>query len=247
MTLSRAGTLADSLSEQAIKAVIGGYINGTDIKYMRQLIDEASLAALDLTDARVLSGGLSYYESYRSTANAIGSHAFYGLKKLVAINLPQKITSISDNAFARSGLREATIPEMVTTVGGDAFAYCENLSRVTVGPKVKTMGQGVFYSSPVKHAYVYPTTPPSISMYLFSSKPVIHVYAKALAAYQKSKWAEFGTLVGDLDDYTPVETVRSEVAQPAEDVPVYDLMGRRVTRLQPGTIYIRKGKKFMAK
>ena len=247
VTLSRAGTLADSLSEQAIKAVIGGYINGTDIKYMRQLINEGSLAALDLTDVRVLSGGLSYYESYRSTANAIGSHAFYGLKKLVAINLPQKITSISDNAFARSGLWEVTIPEIVTTVGGDAFAYCENLSRVTVGPKVKTMGQGVFYSSPVKHAYVYPTTPPSISLYLFSSKPVIHVYAKALAAYQKSKWAEFGTLVGDLDDYTPVETVNRDVLQSAEDAPVYDLMGRRVTRLQPGTIYIRKGKKFMAK
>ena len=81
----------------------------------------------------------------------------------------------------------------------------------------------------------------------FSSKPVIHVYAKALAAYQKSKWAEFGTLVGDLDDYTPVETVNRDVLQSAEDAPVYDLMGRRVTRLQPGTIYIRKGKKFMAK
>ena len=53
--------------------------------------------------------------------------------------------------------------------------------------------------------------------------------------------------MGDLDDYTPVETVRSEVAQPAEDAPVYDMMGRRVTRLQPGTIYIRKGKKFMTK
>jgi len=25
------------------------------------------------------------------------------------------------------------------------------------------------------------------------------------------------------------------------------MMGRRVTRLQPGTIYIRKGKKFMTK
>ena len=245
VTLSRAGTLADSLSENAIKGIVGGYINGTDIKYMRQLVNDASLAALDLTDARVMSGGVSYYESYRSTANAIGSHAFYGLKKLVAITLPRRITSIGDNAFARSGIREATIPDMVTTVGGDAFAYCESLTRVTVGPKVKTMSQGVFYSSPVKHAYVYPTTPPSIALYLFSSKPVIHVYAKALAAYQKSGWAEFGTLVGDLDDYTPVETVKSDVPQPVEDAPVYDLMGRRVTRLQPGTIYIRKGKKFI--
>ena len=249
--LNTAGTLADSLSAQAIKATIGGVVNGTDFKFMRQLVNEGNLAAIDLSEARVMSGGTAYYESYRSALNTMGDHVFYNCKKLTSVLLPKIITKISSNAFARSGLKEAWIPDAVTSVGGDAFAYCEQLSRVVVGSKVRSMGQGVFYSSPVKEVYVFPTTPPSITAYLFSSNPVIHVYASALAAYQKSKWAEFGTLVGDLDDCEEITSVPSIPydMEPNEekgltDSPVYDLFGRRVTEMQPGTIYIRKGRKI---
>ena len=110
------------------------------------------------------------------------------------------------------------------------------------------MEKGVFYNSKVIDAYVKPMTPPTISSYLFSSKPVIHVYASALAAYKASPWADYGTLVGDLDDHpeiTSVEPVREQASDALLQVPVYDLMGRRVTRLMPATIYIRNGKKFI--
>ena len=108
------------------------------------------------------------------------------------------------------------------------------------------MSQGVFYSSAVKHAYVKPTTPPNVSSYLFSSKPVIHVYASALAAYKASAWAEYGTLVGDLDDYLDIDVIPADEETNAEtDAPVYDLLGRRVQDLQPATLYIRNGQKFI--
>ena len=164
--------------------------------------------------------------------------------------LPKSITRIESNAFARSGLKEIYIPESVTSIGGDAFAYCEQLTRVVIGSKVKTMDQGVFYSSAVKEAYVKALTPPSIALYLFSSKPVIHVYAKSLAAYKASPWAEFGTIVGDLDNYediTPVELPRYDqqmVNGEWSDGKCYDMMGREVNTLLPGNIYIRNGKKI---
>ncbi|MBQ7179722.1 MAG: leucine-rich repeat protein [Bacteroidaceae bacterium] len=248
--LERAGTLKDTLSATAIKATIGGTINGTDIKYMRQLISEGNLCALDLSDAKVSSGGVAYYESYRSSTNAIGNHAFYGLKKLISICLPQSITKIEGNAFARTGIREVRIPDGVTSVGGDAFAYCDQLNTVVVGAKVRTMEQGVFYSSDVKHAYVKASTPPSIAAYLFSSKPVIHVYAKSLAAYKASAWADFGTLVGDLDDYedmTYIEEMPQAIPAGSDPEQFFDLQGRRVSHLRPGSIYIRKGKKVIYK
>ena len=201
--LNKVGQLSDSLSENAIKATIGGIINGTDFKYMRKLISGNNLKSIDLTDATVKSGGVAYYETYKCVANAMSSHVFHGLKKLISIRLPQKLTKIEDNAFSSTGLKEIEIPNTVLSVGGDAFAYCDDLSRVIVGEKVRTMGQGVFYSSKVKDAYVKPMTPPTISSYLFSSNPVIRVHAQALDDYKASPWAEFGTIVGDLVDELP--------------------------------------------
>ena len=247
--LNQAGTLRDSLSAQVVKAQVGGYINGTDIKYLRELISEGGLLALDLSEARILTGGDAYYENYRSTLNAMGSYAFYGCTNLISIQLPQKITSISDHAFTKTNLRELRIPNLVTSVGVESFGDCHQLSTVIVGTAVRSFGQGVFYNSGVRDVYVLRATPPTVGPYLFNSNPVIHVYAKSLSAYQKTDWAKYGTLVGDLDDYqdiitgvAPLPDVEEVAGRPA---PVFDLMGRPVTRLQPRTIYIYKGKKFV--
>lgn len=245
ITLTTAGTLPDSISESAIKAVISGPINGTDIKHMRTLVNDGSLSSIDLSDVQVKSGGLAYYGTTKSVANVINNYSFYNCYNLTNIVLPKSITRIGANAFANSGIKGVVIPDNVVTVNGDAFAYCKSLTTVTVGAKVKTMAQGVFYSSPVKDAYVAPLTPPSVSAYLFSSKPVIHVYAEALAAYKASDWAQYGTIVGDLDNYTSIEQPEQEPDD--KNAPVYDIFGRKATKLIPGAIYIRGGKKFIAK
>ena len=246
--LDRAGTLKEELEPQVIKATIDGPINGTDIKYLRELLDTGNLASLDLTTARTAAGGSAYYESYRTSANAISSHAFHGCAQLISIRLPERTTRIEANAFSNSGLHEAWIPDNVTSVGVDAYGYCPSLTRVVIGPSVRTLSQGVFYSSPVTDAYVLAKTPPAVASYLFSSKPVIHVYASSLEAYKASPWAEFGTIVGDLDDMeqvTPLEAPHADAAATATPAPVYDLFGRRVTHPQPGSVYIRNGRKFV--
>jgi hypothetical protein len=246
--LDRAGTLPDSLSELAIKATVGGSLNGTDFKYMRKLISESNLASIDLSEATIKTGGTAYYESYRTSNNAIGDHVFYQCGKLIAIRLPESITRIQSCAFSNSGLKDIVIPDAVTTVGEDAFAYCKRLVRVVIGEKVRTLSKGAFYDSEVKDVFVKPTTPPATSSYLFSSKPKIHVYKSALSAYKATDWANYGTLVGDLDDYdlTPVQAPRTEQQLAnTPSAPTYDLFGRRVTVLKPNTIYIRNGRKFI--
>jgi hypothetical protein len=252
VVLQRASTLSSNLSEKAIKAVISGNINGTDIKYLRKLITEGNLAAMDLREAKVVSGGVSYYQTYRTSVNSMGTSAFDGFKKLISVLLPNSLTKIEQTAFRNSGLKMIEIPEAVTTIGMDAFAGCGQLSTVIIGSKVRTMEQGVFYSSAVKEVYVKPLTPPSIADYLFSSKPIIHVYSSALSAYQNSAWANFGTIVGDLED---CEIITTPILAPDEethyendsDRAVYNLQGIRVANLKPGTIYMRNGKKFMLK
>ena len=143
----------------------------------------------------------------------------------------------------------------MTTIGGDAFAYCNSLTTVVIGKGVKTMEQGIFYgSSAVKEVYMKAATPPTlngVSDYLFSGKNrTIHVYPDAVEKYTAANWERFGTIVGDLTDeiVDGIETIQnSKFKIQNEEAPIFDLMGRKVTNLQPGNIYIRNGKKFMVK
>ena len=241
--LTTAGTLRRELkNDQAIKLIVSGPINATDINYMKQLINKENLQSIDLERART---------------NSIAASAFQNIKKLVFMRLPQNLTSIGGTAFSGSSLRSIIIPDKVTSVGGDAFAYCNQLMTAYIGKNVKTMGQGVFYSSPVKTVYATPMTPPSltgVTDYLFSGKNrTIHVYPSAVEAYLAAGWDRFGTIVGDLtsDMVDGIEELEAdENLNNLDDlndqkVPTYDLMGRRVSDLKPGNIYIRNGKKFM--
>ncbi|MBO4550575.1 MAG: leucine-rich repeat protein, partial [Bacteroidaceae bacterium] len=242
--LTRVGTLKTELQNPyVIKLIVSGPMNTTDINYTKQLITTGNLQSIDLEKTTRLT--------------SIAVQTFQNMKKLIAIKLPLTITSIGADAFSRSGLRSIVIPDKVTTIGEDAFAYCDDLTTVLLGKKVNSLSKGAFYSSPVKDVYVTPLTPPSVGSYLFSSNPTIHVYASALSKYKASAWAQYGTIVGDLTDdivdgiQPPSISPEGESTEafPREglDGAFFDLMGRKVTNLKPGNIYIRNGKKFMVK
>ena len=239
--LLSAGSLRRKLENtQVIKLIVSGPINATDVTYMKQLVNNENLQSIDLEQAT------------RFTSLAAGT--FQNVKKLAAIKLPLSLTSIGSGAFSGSTIKFIEIPDKVTSVGGDAFAYCNSLTTVIIGKAVKTMDQGVFYSSNVKQVYMKALTPPTlngVSDYLFSGKNrTIHVYASAVDKYKAANWERFGTIVGDLTDdmIDGIETIQEEEmvnGQWSMSNETYDLMGRKVTDLKPGTIYIRGGKKFM--
>ena len=154
-----------------------------------------------------------------------------------------------EQAFVNTGQEKIYVPENVTTLGEDAFAYCNSLEQVVIGSKMKTLSKGSFYSSPVKDVYVYATTPPNVdASYIFSSSPTVHVFQSSLAAYKASRWADYaGKIVGDLDDYVSVHHPLQDIEESPADAPIYDLLGRQAEELKAGNIYIRNGKKFIAK
>ena len=254
VALARAGQLPNSMSDLTVKLILSGKINGTDIKHMRKLITENHLASIDLTEAQVTTGGVAYYSSYKTSNNVMGDYAFQGFSKLVSMNLPQTLTQIGSNAFSTSGLKMIEIPDKVTTIGEDAFAYCDNLSTVIIGKGAKTLSKGAFYDSKVKDVYVKALTPPSVGGYLFSSNPTIHVYASSLQKYKASAWAEYGTIVGDLDEWeqeytTSLCEIKNESVKSEEyDDVIYDLQGRKIANGQMPTakgLYIVNGKKVL--
>lgn len=77
---------------------VTGYINGTDVKFIRELMNNRQLSHLDLSDANIVAGGEAYYidkwkNDYKIMRdNVIGLYMFCG--KLRYLSLPKSITYI---------------------------------------------------------------------------------------------------------------------------------------------------------
>lgn len=103
---------------------VTGYINGTDVKFIRELINNRQLSHLDLSDANIIAGGEAYYVpnqkySYKiDKDNTIGSYMFtdYSSKRrLTYLSLPKSVTKIEiDNS---NGYCNDNLDTLV--IGGD--------------------------------------------------------------------------------------------------------------------------------
>ena len=137
VTLTEAGTLSEKIaSDQKYEITslkVSGPINGTDVRYLREMAGQTQygkstdgkLVDLDLTDARIVEGGYSYYGSYNYTGNDILGDYMFRWCNLKNIVLPSSVTSIGKDAFyGCSGLTSITIPSSVTSIGYYVFSGC---------------------------------------------------------------------------------------------------------------------------
>ena len=72
-----AGTLSSLLTTTERELKITGAINGTDVKYLRELIDAGTVTILDLSEVNIVKGGSAYFtddagKSYKTENNIIG-------------------------------------------------------------------------------------------------------------------------------------------------------------------------------
>jgi hypothetical protein len=68
---------------------------------------------------------------------SVAGKAFYGDTDLYSYEFPEGIKSIGDFSFARSALKQITIPDGVTHIGYGAFYHCDDLVKIVV-PKTVT-------------------------------------------------------------------------------------------------------------
>lgn len=133
--LEKAGTLPDSIGSSRKYNItnlkIIGEINGTDLSMIREMAGRnfrgdstpGKLSLLDLSEAKIVEGGDSYYYNYNTSNDVIGSNAFYKCSGLTSLNLPAGITSIGSEAFyGCSGLTSIYVyAEKVPDIGRNAF------------------------------------------------------------------------------------------------------------------------------
>ena len=155
--LDKAGTLPNKIAVSRKYLItnlkIVGKINGTDLKFIREMagrdfngeITDGKLSILDLSEAKIVAGGDAYVRFYYTYNDELGIYAFKGCSGLTSMIIPSGVTSIGDEAFyGCSGLTSLTIPSSVTSIGELAFEGCRGLTSMTIPSSVTSIGWGAF-------------------------------------------------------------------------------------------------------
>ena len=161
--LDKAGTLPDRIASSKKYKItnlkIVGEINGTDLKFIREMAGcdydgketDGKLSILDLSDAKIVEGGSAYYsdrdDGFIYTSNdKLGDFAFYGCSGLTSLTLPSCVTKIGCYALSSCiGLTSLTLPSSVTEIGEHAFLNCRGLTNFTIPSGVTSIGTSAFF------------------------------------------------------------------------------------------------------
>ena len=159
--LDEAGTLPNKIAVSRKNLItnlkIVGKINGTDLKFIREMAGrdfnmektDGKLSILDLSEAKIVAGGsayVSYYGDTKYTSNdELGYYVFEGCSGLTSLTIPSSVTEIGNWAFfGCSGLTSLTIPSGVTSIGDSAFSGCSGLTSLTIPSGVTSIGYYAF-------------------------------------------------------------------------------------------------------
>ena len=161
--LDKAGTLPDRIASSKKYKItnlkIVGEVNGTDLKFIREMAGcdfngketDGKLSILDLSDAKIVEGGSAYYsdrdDGFICTSNdKLGDYVFNGCSGLTSLTLPSSVTKIGCYALSNCiGLTSLTLPSCVTEIGEGAFLNCRGLTNFTIPSGVTSIGHGAFF------------------------------------------------------------------------------------------------------
>ena len=163
LELDKAGTLPDKISESQKNLItnlkIVGKINGTDLKFIREMAGcdvngketDGKLSILDLSEAKIVEGGDAYYsdrdDGFIYTSNdKLGDYVFNDCSGLTSLTLTSSVTKIGCYALSNCiGLTSLTLPSSITEIGELAFLNCRGLTNFTIPSGVTSIGSGAFF------------------------------------------------------------------------------------------------------
>ena len=184
LKLDEAGTLPTKIAVSRKNLItnlkIVGKINGTDLKFIREMAGcdfnrkktDGKLSILDLSEAKIVAGGsayVSYYGDTKYTSNdELGYYVFEGCSGLTSLTIPSSVTEIGNWAFfGCSGLTSLTIPSGVTSIGDSAFSGCSGLTSLTIPSGFTSINNYTFYGCSGLTSLTIPSGVTSIGGYAF--------------------------------------------------------------------------------
>lgn len=163
ITLEQPGTLPQKINDYEKNLIsslkIKGKINGTDLRFIREMAGvsvtgektDGELANLDLSEAKIVSGGDCYYQDYfdnkhYTSDDELGFCAFLKCSSLKAISLPGDLKSVGESAFdGCSSLETLNLPSGITSIDNDAFFGCSSLEALNLPSGITSIGDYAFY------------------------------------------------------------------------------------------------------
>ena len=267
INLDKAGTLPNKIASSEMYKItnlkIIGEINGTDWNMIREMAGrdnrgydtEGKLSELDLSEAKIVKGGDSYYsgDNCYTSNDEIGEYAFKDCSRLTSLTLPVGITSIGYDAFAYcsgltsltlpagitsigeyafsgcSGLTSLTLPAGITSIDKYAFSGCSRLTSLTLPAGITSIGEFAFsYCSGLTSIYVYAEKVPRIGRYAFegcASRKCTLYVPKG--TYDNFRLSEFGYFENIVEfDATGID--KTTTSTDVEEVSRYSLNGQRL-------------------
>ncbi|WP_254881273.1 leucine-rich repeat domain-containing protein, partial [Segatella copri] len=184
LKLDEAGTLPNKIAVSRKNLItnlkIVGKINGTDLKFIREMAGcdfnmektDGKLSILDLSEAKIVAGGdayVRYSENYYTSNDKLGHYIFYGCSGLTSLTIPSSVTEIGVDAFNGCWkLTSLTIPSGVTSIGYSAFWGCSGLTSLTIPSSVTSIGNYAFNGCSGLTSLTIPSSVTSIGNYAFS-------------------------------------------------------------------------------
>lgn len=150
----------DQLTLKNLK--VTGYINGTDIKFIRELNLNRSLnGIIDLKDVNVVAGGEPYYDNYTTVDSCITSYMFASLKHIQKLELPKSVKGFayryglnigeSDCVFSGASIDSLIFNCGVTKIPIGVFDYSSShgnpcISYMSLPEGLEILGLKYFFS-----------------------------------------------------------------------------------------------------
>ena len=245
--LDKAGTLPDRIASSKKYKItnlkIVGEINGTDLKFIREMAGcdfngketDGKLSILDLSDAKIVEGGSAYYsdrdDGFICTSNdKLGDYVFNGCSGLTSLPLPSSVTEIGEGAFLNCrGLTNFTIPSGVTSIGHGAFFCCYGLISLTIPSSVTAIGSRAFNDcSGLTSIYAYMEKLPETGSNLFlgcdEKKCTVYVPKGTYDDYFVSEFGFFSHIV----EFDATGIDKTTTSTDVEEVSRYSLNGQRL-------------------
>ena len=253
VTLDKAGELSKKI-KQAEKftitsLIVSGSINSDDVRFLREMIGrdmdgnetDGKLASLDLSNAKIVTGGGNYYKVKRGLSfrfynivenDVVGNYMFYNCKSLTMLKLPKTVKKIEQNAFYNcQSLKECTLPESLSEINDKAFAKTK-LSEVTFPASLTSIKYEAFYEcSNLKTLRFTSPSAPTFGQDVFedcSKLEKVYVPKASLNDYkEKLKLKPTVEFIGEDSGSTNINSLST--AAEVFEVERYNLKGQRIT------------------
>ena len=151
------------------------------------------------------------FSSSSSNPLSHAHHLYMNGEEVKDLVIPNSVTSIGDDAFYWcDGLTSVTIPNSVTSIGERAFTHCYDLTSVTIGSGVTSIGYSAFYYCTGLTSVTIGSGLTSIGDYAFAycfKLLDVHCYAEEVPSTESN--AFFNSPIASATLHVPAASVES--------------------------------------